>query len=348
MLEDMTLLKKSDDEIRKEILTVATEQTGIRNFKSTGVLRGLLETFSRVILTVYQSYLTPIYNQTSLATANGHWLSMWGLMLGVVRKAATKAKGSVTITAYADGSLPAGSWVTVAGTALRFKVLQDITFTIGTFQALVEAEFAGLAYNVADDPGLLTRVIAGIETVSFAAEWITDAGTDEEADESYRARISDRWMSQGQGNPPVSFVYYAMSVPGVKEIKLIRTPRGYGTVDVIVVSVAGMPNQPLLDAVYQALYDHALICNDLQVKAPEQIPVVINVVASGAATANAVQEAILQYVYSLGIGGRLTIRDIYTAVDLLDLTSVEVLAPLRDVAAPDDSIIVATVTVTKV
>lgn len=348
MAEDLSFLQKSDDEIRKDVIVVASEETGIRNFKSTGVLRGLLETFSRIVSTLYRSYLTPIYQQTNLETAGGRWLSMWGLMLGVVRLAATKTLGLATVSAYADGALAAGTWITVSGTSLRFRVTEDVAFVAGAFQVPVEAEFAGSQYNISDDPGLLTRVIAGIESVHFGPDWITSAGTDEELDEAYRARISDRWMSQGQGNPPVSFEYYAMSVSGVKEIKLIRTPRGYGTVDVIVVSVAGIPSQALLDDVYQALYDHALICNDLQVKGPQQTAAAIDVVFSGEATENEVQEAVLQHVYSLGIGGKLEIREIYATLDALGLESVEVLAPARDISADEDSIIVAAVTATKV
>ena len=340
----MSLLNKSDDEIRKEIIDAAGKELGFRNFKSTGVLRSILEVFSKVISQIYRKFLTPIYGNTNLDTATGTWLDQWGLLLGVVRKLATKTKGTVTLTAYGDGSVEAGSWIRVSGTSLRFRVLETTAFSKGENEVKVEAEFAGSDHNVSgEDEGILTKVVAGVESIVFREGWITEAGTDDEKDESYRKRIKDLWISQGVGNPPPSFYYYAESVEGVQQVKLIRTPRGYGTVDMIVVAENGMPSEELLDKVYEALDDHALICNDLQVRAPSKMPVSISVEFSGDATENEIEEAVMQHIYALGAGGRLEVRGIYDVLDAFDLETAEVLEPQRDVQADEYSIIVASV-----
>ncbi|MDR2742092.1 MAG: baseplate J/gp47 family protein, partial [Treponema sp.] len=50
---------------------------------------------------------------------------------------------------------------------------------------------------------------------------------------------------------------------------IIRTPRGPGSTDVIIASVAGLPSPELLANVEAALYDHELIGFDVRVKAPD-------------------------------------------------------------------------------
>lgn len=348
MSEDMTLLEKTEDEIREDVFTIAREETGVRNYKSTGVLRGLLETFSKIVSTIYQSFLSPIAKQTNLDTAGSIWLSQWGLMLGVVRKNATKTVGTINVTVYAAGTIPAGSWITIEGTELRYKVTQEVVFEPGVVAVPVEAELAGSTYNVADGTGIFTRVVAGVESVEFPEDWIETPGTDVESDADYRSRIKEKWQAQGEGNPPASYLYYALSVDGVQEAKLIRTPRGYGTVDVIIVANNGSPSAELLQLVEDALYDHELICTDVVVRGPAEIPITVSVEFSGTPTAAVVEDAVYDYIYSLGIAGKFEIRSLYAALDALGLDSVEILLPDRDVAGAEDSIIVADVNVSKV
>ncbi|MDR2743230.1 MAG: baseplate J/gp47 family protein, partial [Treponema sp.] len=50
---------------------------------------------------------------------------------------------------------------------------------------------------------------------------------------------------------------------------IIRTPRGPGSTDVIIASVAGLPSPELLANVEAALYDHELMGFDVRVKAPD-------------------------------------------------------------------------------
>ncbi|MBP5163198.1 MAG: baseplate J/gp47 family protein [Spirochaetales bacterium] len=342
------MLNKTEDEVRQEVLTIAAEETGIRNNKSTGVLRGIFETFAKVIHQIYRKFLNPIYKRTNLDSADGDWLDQWGLLSGITRKAAAKTRGNVTLSAYQNGSIEAGTWITVEGTDLRFKVLETTEFsTAASFLVPVEAEFAGARYNITDDAGECSKVIPGVDGIVFGEDWITSIGTDDEDDETYRKRIKDLWNSIKNNNPPSLYEYYALSVEGVKSIRLIRTPRGYGTVDIIVVAENGLPSQQLLDAVYQAIYDHDLVCQDLRTLAPETVSTTVTVEYRGAATANEIQEAVLQYIYSLGVGGRMELRRIYDVLDGFNLDQAEVIAPVRDVQASQYQIVDATVVVRK-
>jgi hypothetical protein len=86
----------------------------------------------------------------------------------------------------------------------------------------------------------------------------------------------------------------------------------------------------------------------VQVKAPHVVPVTIHIEYAGDVAVGDIRLIAETYVYGLGIGGRFTIRDLYTQYAHLALTTCEILSPVRDVQAPNTSIITATITVTKV
>lgn len=345
---DTSMLDRSDDDIRKEVLEIASEETGIRNFKSTGILRSMWEVLTRVVGQIYRKFLTPIYHETNIDTADGSWLDQWGLLLGVIRKRATKTEGVVKLTAYQPGMLEAGLWIVFTGTDYRFRVAEGIEFSAGQNDVKVVAEFEGSDYNVAAGTGELTKVVAGTGSIEFPEDWITELGTDTESDDDFRLRIKERWSAEGQGNPPSAYIYTAMSVPGVAAVKVIRTPRGYGTVDVIIVAENGLPSEDLLEEVYEAIEGEGLICNDLKVKAPGEKKASISIEYRGDIPEETIEEAARQYVYSLGIGGRLEIRGIYEVLEQFELETVEVLSPDRDVQPEENEMVIATVSATKV
>ncbi len=136
-------------------------------------------------------------------------------------------------------------------------------------------------------------------------------------------------------------------MPGVREVKVIRAYAGYGTVKIIVAGVDGIPEQELLDEVYQAMYDHALICTTLTVEAPTALNKTITIEYKGSVESVLIQTAVQNYVKSLGIGARLEIRAIYDLLESFNLDQIEVTSPSRDVQASASELIIASVSVTK-
>lgn len=339
-----------DKTIRDDIVSIAKEKTGLTNFKSTGVLRGFLEIIIAVVAFIYRTALNPIYRNASLDGATGIFLSMWGLMLGVARKQEEKTLGSFTCTAHGSGSIPSGAWVVVEGTELRYKVTADTAFTAdSTFFLPVIAEHPGSTYNISPEtPIRITRSVSGLDTIRVGEDWIETAGQEDEADDPYRQRIKDRWKSQTLGDTKEVYRYYATSVPGVAAVEIVRTPRGPGSTDVIVAAVNGVPSQTLLDTVSQALYDHELLGFDVQVKAPNVVPITVRIEYAGESLVGDIRLIAETYLYGLGIGGRFAIRDLYARYDQLGLSTCEILSPVRDVQADTTSIITATILVTKV
>jgi hypothetical protein len=345
-----TWIQKPESAIRDAIIAIGKEETGLTNFKSTGVLRGFLETLSRIVIFIYQTAINPIYKNASLDDATGFFLSLWGLMLGVVRKQTSKTVGNFTGTAFGGGKIPAGAWVVIEGTELRYKVMADVSFQAGmTFAVPVTAEFAGGVYNIGAGSEIkLTRFISGLDTLSVSESWITSTGQDIEDDEAYRARIKARWLSQSLGDTSEVYRYHAESVNGVRSAHIMRTPRGPGTTDVIIASVDGIPSPELLEAVRQALYDHELMGFDVLVKAPSVVSIMVVIEYRGNAEEADVRLVAELYVHNLGIGGRFALRDLYALYEPLSLTTVEILSPDRDVEASETGIMAAVIQVTKI
>jgi len=343
-------INKSENEIRDDIVVIAKEETKLSNFKSVGVLRGFIEVIARVVFAIYNSAINPIFNNATLDAATGFFLSLWGLMLGVVRKQAVKTSGIFTGTAFGDGSISAGTWAVVEGTELRYKVSENVNFKANTeFAIPVIAEHVGVAYNIGSGISIrLTRVISGLDSVSVSEDWITTPGQDVEEDDPYRERIKSRWRSQILGDTKEVYQFYAEEVDGVRAARIVRAPRGAGSTDVIVAAVTGQPGTELLQAVRDNLYDHELMAFDVQVKAPNIQNIQLRIEFSGDASEGDITLIANNYVHKLGIGGRFKISDLYELYRSINLKTIEIVSPDRDVQPDQDTIIEAAITAVKV
>ncbi|MDR3019899.1 MAG: baseplate J/gp47 family protein [Treponema sp.] len=345
-----TWIDADDETIRDDIVKIAKEKTGLTNFKSAGVLRGILEVLIACVSFIYRTSINAIYKNATLDGATGFFLTCWGLKLGVARKQETKAAGNFTGYSFGDGNIPEGAWIVVDGTELRYKVTQKVSFQADTdFPIPVIAEFAGSNYNIGAQIRVrITRVIPGLDSVSVGDGWIRALGESAESDDSYRERVKNRWRSQTLGDTKETYRYYAESVHGVRSAKIIRVPRYPGSTDVVISSVIGLPNEELLEAVKAALHDHELMAFDVRVKPPEETNVEVIIEYSGSPAEADIELIAEAYVYNLGIGGRFKIADLYKLFDPLKLDTIEIISPERDVPAGEAAIIVATtITVTK-
>ncbi len=338
----MTWVTKTEAEIRADVITIAKEETGLTNFKSTGVLRAFLEVFIRFVTMIYTGSINVIAKNTNLDTAVGTWLSFMGLLVGLARKTAKKTQGTFRCQAWGDGKITKGTWFINDALGLRFKVLEDTAFHADTFTVGVEAEFTGIDYNIPSGTSMrATRVVNGLDTISVPDTWIRSLGTEDETDESYRERIKARWRSLGEGNPPSRYILHALSVDGVASAKVIRTPRGWGSTDVIITAIDGLPSTELLERVRTALHDYELVCRDLLVRPPSVLQVAVSIEYTGDVSPEILEIAIHKYFVSLGIGGKLEIRKFYNEPwENLAIASLEIITPSRDITTSENSIVV--------
>jgi hypothetical protein len=87
---------------------------------------------------------------------------------------------------------------------------------------------------------------------------------------------------------------------------------------------------------------------DVQIKAPEVTDITVAVEFAGDADWAEVMLAVENYVHGLGIGGRFAIRELYALLEPLNLKTVEIILPERDVQAGEAGIIMADINVSKV
>ncbi len=265
MTEEQGFLNKTKDEIRQEIHTLCLREMGLENRRPTGVLWGFLEVLTLVTHGLYQRVLNQVFAQADPEKAQDFWLDLWGLQSGLKRESPRKAAGRATVKAYASGTIPKGTLMSLPGTDIRFLSAEELSFQARDFLLPIEAEKPGSLYNVPPGTSLhLGKVVFGVERVSLKEGWISQEGRENERDEDFRNRIKLRWSSLGDGVPPAKFELLALAVPEVKEAKVIRTPRGQGTIDLYITTTTGEVSQGLIGKVQEAIYQSSLVCRDMR------------------------------------------------------------------------------------
>lgn len=283
-----------------------------------GVVRGLIELWSWGLFQLY-SYLKTILSQAFPKTATGLWLDLHAGQIGLTRFAQTKAAGTVYFTragTVGNVPIPAGRVVRTLPDAL------GVTYSFVTRAAAVIPDGAGDVAVVVDaveygsgsnvTAGQITEIVTyipGVDGVENRTGWLISEGQDEESDEALRQRYVLAWSEIG-GCTKFAYESWARSVSGVQAALIMdQHPRGQGTVDVVVLGVAGIPTEGLLDAVRVVIDAKKPINDDVLVMAPTPVTVDIDcaVVITGGDSA-VVQAGIVAdlqayFTYDTGLSG---------------------------------------------
>jgi len=132
-------------------------------------------------------------------------------------------------------------------------VLADIVIPAGTQTAaiLCEADTSGAGHNIgAGYYHVLPQVLAGIESVTNAGDWITRTGANKETDDELALRIRDQFGSVG--NYHIDAVYRAAisGFAGIRSDLLYfehEAPRGPGTANCHVMMEVGETPQAMIN-----------------------------------------------------------------------------------------------------
>lgn len=175
----------------------------------------------------------------------------------LVRREATAASGDVTITGTAGTVIPAGSLFSTAAIndepSVDYVAVESATIPAeGSVTITIECTQTGIIGNTpADTIILAASKITGITSVTNP-EAIT-GGTEEETDESLRARIEEYDHSLGDsytGNVS-DYKRWATSVDGVGKATIIPAQDDSGLVTIILTDANGDPaTQILCEEVY--------------------------------------------------------------------------------------------------
>jgi uncharacterized phage protein gp47/JayE len=256
----------------------------IRLNLNKGIVRGMIELWCWGLWQLYQ-FLALILKQAFADTATGLWLDLHCKAVGITRKAATKATGTVYFTrAGVAGNvpIPAGRVIRTepdgTGTVYRYVTTEDAVLQVGSTEVAVavEAEDYGTAANAtAGQISVIVTTIQGVDGVENRAGWLTSEGSDEELDEPLRQRYVLAWQALS-GCTKYAYQAWALSVPGVVAATILdQHPRGEGTVDVVIRGTAGLPTQTLIDAVDAVVVANRPINDDTVTKGPTAVPVTL-------------------------------------------------------------------------
>lgn len=343
--QDRSFLGASDAQIRETAIALAEQQTGVSNRRTVGVWRGLVETMVLLLGRTYRAVLNPMLEQLDRRAAAGGWLQVHAATVGLRQLAALPAQGRFTAAATADGTLPAGTEVRAeAGPA--FRVTADVDLQPGSVPVPVEALWPGAAGNLLPGTALVVSELPAVAALTAADGWLTRPGRDAETDAQLRARVAAAWDSLIEGNTLGRYTRAALQVPGITRAAAVRTPRGYGSADVVAATAAGPPTADQLAAVRSALDGHALLCRDLIVRAPDQVAVEVTISFAGGPPDAA---AILRHwLRGLDLGATLRPGDLYSLPwvgHAAPFARLEVLAPTREIDLGETEIFAPRVTV---
>lgn len=151
---------------------------------SLGVLIGV---FSEALASAWdQAHQAYLANDPD--SADGAALDRLAGITGTIRKAATKTQVTLTLTGTPATVVPAGSIVTVTGTADRFVTLADATIGGGgTITVAAEAQVAGIIPAYAGTITTINTPVSGWASVTNAADHSV-LGTAIETDSELRVR----------------------------------------------------------------------------------------------------------------------------------------------------------------
>ncbi|UDL95514.1 baseplate J/gp47 family protein [Lichenihabitans sp. PAMC28606] len=152
-----------------------------------------------------------LFNQLFASTAEYEWLTRHGFELGLTPDAGDSARGTITVPAIAGLLIPASVQFARADGA-TYSTLAPTTATSTSVDLLVQADAAGIAYDVDAGDSLFLVVATGVPealgaTATVDAGGIT-GGLDPEDLETFRARVLYRKRNPPQGGSASDYVQW--------------------------------------------------------------------------------------------------------------------------------------------
>lgn len=222
---DRPTLTELRQQVAEDIVTSAPVGGALLRRSVLGVLGDVQAGLAHL----HYGYLDWIAKQAIPYTASDEFLEAWAGLVGVVRKAATVAEGTVRFNGVNGSDLPIGTEIT-RGDDVVFNVTTGGTVASGTVTVTVTALAAGQAGNTDIATTMtLSNAIAGIESTGAVITAI-DGGTDTEDDDSFRARMLLRYQNPPQGGALSDYVEWALAVAGVTRAWCQPLGMGAGTV----------------------------------------------------------------------------------------------------------------------
>ncbi len=301
---------KTVEEIYEEMLGVFRRETGAE----ASAVSDLSVKLYAVAAQVYGLYAQAewLSRQCFPQTAQGEWLDRHAALRGVERREAGRATGvirfSVAQAGGADLNVPAGTVCATAGLT-RFETTRAATLKAGETWVDVPAQAveAGAGGNVPTGSVLVMAAPpVGIGGCSNPEPFT--GGSDAEDDEALRKRVLETYRRMPNGANVAFYEQGALSFDQVAACTVLPKTRGLGTVDVVVATVAGVPEAALLKEIQDYFDVRREIAVDVLVKAPAtaNVDVAATIEVEEGRDADAVKAGVMAAVQNFFSGERLS------------------------------------------
>lgn len=205
-------------------------------------------------------------------TAQGEYLDRHAALRGLERRGAVRARGSLRFLVDTpvghDLTISAGTVCATAGLT-RFETLEDGVLKAGEAAVDIPAQAAepGEGGNVpAGSVLVMTVPPVGVRSCVNPAPFL--GGADVEEDEALRQRVLETYRRMPNGANAAFYEQGALSFGQVAACAVLSRQRGIGTVDVVVSTRAGVPEEALLAKLQGYFEERREIAVDVKVKAP--------------------------------------------------------------------------------
>lgn len=258
---------KQKSEILVSILNSLEKNANITAVYPGSIARAFAEAFSSEISDLYEAFRFTV-SQSNLSTASGRNLDLIGDLYGIPRKSVTNFVAEerktfnieffITKAHSADITIPKDTLVynDVSNFVIKqysFKVSTDIIIPAGSLKAygIVQPNFSDNSYVA--PVGTLTKhnFIAPPTVVVYSSNpKEVYSNITSESDDNYRRRILASMKTRTPGTSE-SIRFAALSVKGVRDVKIRQASYGIGSCDIIVVpevssAVKALPENILL------------------------------------------------------------------------------------------------------
>lgn len=266
---------KTIEEIYQELMASFGERTGLEPRGGTDLSARMYALAAQV----YGLYVQAdwVVRQAFPQTAEGEYLDRHARLRGIARKPAVCAGGAVRFTAgetsSAPRTIPRGTVCMTAG-MVRFETVEEAVLEAGELwtEVPVLALEAGEAGNVSAET-IVSMAVAPMGIASCTNPLPCSGGADGEGDGALRERVLDTFRRLPNGANAAFYEQGALSFGQVAGAAVIPRPRGRGTVDVVVSTQSGLPDEALLEELRQYFQTRREIAVDVQVRAPETVEV---------------------------------------------------------------------------
>ena len=192
------------------------------------------------------------------------WLDLHGEQAGLTRNPATKATGTVSVTAESGTVLAEGTIFAVPGTdfnePIEFQTTQETTYSQNETKVIpIEAVTAGTNGNVAANTiTIMGTPVNGVTAITNTSP--TSGGTEEEDDDDFFERIAaENHDANFYVGNDADFIKWSKEVPGIGDCIVDSDALNPGIVKLILVDSNGSPASA---ALISAVYNHIVSPND--------------------------------------------------------------------------------------